>query len=175
MYPENPEGTQVIEGSMNMGYIFDTARNRTHNLFRPKREPIPLGHSDGHIIPYSLPALPHTFHHPIIPTLTLEMPKPSRSATSYRISHTLNSQKATQILTVICNRHISFYFENVAFLHAKLGSDVCPRVDNQTSGETLQDLTRPLVEKLAISQLSTHGNWSELLVVGCLSTPTSWD
>ena len=48
MYPENPKGTQVILGSMNMGYISDTARNRTHNLFRPKREPIPLGHSDGH-------------------------------------------------------------------------------------------------------------------------------
>ena len=46
MYPENPEGTQVIVGSMNMGYISNTARNRTHNLFRPKREPIPLGHSD---------------------------------------------------------------------------------------------------------------------------------
>ena len=44
MYPENPEGTQVIEGSMNMEYISDTARNRTHNLFRLKREPIPLGH-----------------------------------------------------------------------------------------------------------------------------------
>ena len=47
MYPENPEGTQVIVGSMNIWYIFDTDRNRTHNLFRPKREPIPLGHSDG--------------------------------------------------------------------------------------------------------------------------------
>ena len=47
MYPENPEGTQVIVGSMNMGYLSDTARNRTHNLFRPKRESIPLGHSDG--------------------------------------------------------------------------------------------------------------------------------
>ena len=47
MFPENPEGTQVIVGSMNMEYISDTARNRTHNLFRPKREPIPLGHSDG--------------------------------------------------------------------------------------------------------------------------------
>ena len=47
MYPENPEGTQVIVGSMNMGYISNTARNRTHNLFRPKRESIPLGHSDG--------------------------------------------------------------------------------------------------------------------------------
>ena len=35
MYPENPEGTQVIVGSMNMEYISDTARNRTRNLFRP--------------------------------------------------------------------------------------------------------------------------------------------
>ena len=43
MYPENPEKTQVIVGSMNMGYISDAARNQTHNLFRPKREPIPLG------------------------------------------------------------------------------------------------------------------------------------
>ena len=47
MYPENPEETQAIVGSMNMGYISDIARNRTHNLFRPKREPIALGHSDG--------------------------------------------------------------------------------------------------------------------------------
>ena len=42
MYPENPEGTQVIVGSMNMGYISDTARNRTHNLFRPKRKLITI-------------------------------------------------------------------------------------------------------------------------------------
>ena len=47
MYPENPEGTQIIVGSMNMGYISDTARNRTHNPFHPKQEPIPLGHNDG--------------------------------------------------------------------------------------------------------------------------------
>ena len=52
MYPVNPEGTQVIVGSMNMGYISDTARNRTHNLFRPKREPIPLGHSDTYPFHY---------------------------------------------------------------------------------------------------------------------------
>ena len=39
MYLENHEGTHVIIGSMDMGYISDTARNRTHNLFRPKREP----------------------------------------------------------------------------------------------------------------------------------------
>ena len=41
------QGTQVIVGSMIMGYISDTARTQTHNLFRPKRKPIPLGHSDG--------------------------------------------------------------------------------------------------------------------------------
>ena len=45
MYPENRKGTQVIVGSMNIGYISDTARNRTHNLFRPKWELIPLGMS----------------------------------------------------------------------------------------------------------------------------------
>ena len=60
MYPENPEGTQVIIGSMNMGYISDTARNRTHNLFRPKREPIPLGHSDGLIDWFCLLCLCHS-------------------------------------------------------------------------------------------------------------------
>ena len=37
IYPENPERTQVIIGSINMGYISNTARNRTHNLFSPKR------------------------------------------------------------------------------------------------------------------------------------------
>ena len=42
---------------MNMGYISDTARNRTHNLFRPKREPIPLGHSDGLLILGSIPGV----------------------------------------------------------------------------------------------------------------------
>ena len=42
---------------------------------------------------------------------------------------------------------IFLYFENVTFFHDKLGSGVCPRIDNQTSGDTLQDLTRPLVEK----------------------------
>ena len=47
MYPENLEETPVIVGSMNRGYISDTARNRTHNLFCPKWVPIPLGHSDG--------------------------------------------------------------------------------------------------------------------------------
>ena len=45
---------------------------------------------------------------------------------------------------------IIFYFDNVAFFHAKLGSDICPRVNNQTSGDTLQHLTRPLLEILPV-------------------------
>ena len=40
-------GTQVIVGSINMGYISNTARAQTRNLFRPKCAPIPLGHSGG--------------------------------------------------------------------------------------------------------------------------------
>ena len=42
MYPENTDGTQVIVGSMNMGYISDSVRNQTHNLSYLKRDPIPL-------------------------------------------------------------------------------------------------------------------------------------
>ena len=58
------------------------------------------------------------------------------------------------------HQFIIFYFEKVAFFHAKPRLDVCPRVDHQTSGysHTLQNLTRPLI---AISQLSTHGYWSK--------------
>ena len=63
MYPENPEGSQVIVGSMNMGYISDTARNRTHNLFRPKRGPLPLGHSDGLVSAYLYDVAPVSFLH----------------------------------------------------------------------------------------------------------------
>ena len=55
MYPENPEETQVIVGSMNMGYISDTAMNRTHNPFRPKWEPIPLSYSDSLLHLHCLP------------------------------------------------------------------------------------------------------------------------
>ena len=57
-----------------------------------------------------------------------------------------NKTEAFIIVVVIII--IVIYFDNSTFLHAKLGSDVCPRVDNQTSGNTLQDLTRPLVQKL---------------------------
>ena len=50
MYPENPEGTRVILGYMNMGYdIFPTLPGLgIHNLFHLKRVQIPLGHSGGH-------------------------------------------------------------------------------------------------------------------------------
>ena len=50
MYPENPEGTQVIVGFMNMGYdIYPTLTGieLTTYSVRPKCAPIPLGHSDG--------------------------------------------------------------------------------------------------------------------------------
>ena len=68
---------------------------------------------------------------------------------------------------------IIFYFINVAFFLDYLGSDVCPRVDNQTSGDTLQNLTRPLVEKLPSASYPPVGiNWSECLVAGCPFTPT---
>ena len=43
MYPENLEETQVIVGSMNMGYISDTARNRSHTRRVRSRE----GADDG--------------------------------------------------------------------------------------------------------------------------------
>ena len=41
----DPSNRRLYEHGV--GYISDTARNRTHNLFRPKCAPIPLGHSDG--------------------------------------------------------------------------------------------------------------------------------
>ena len=52
--------------------------------------------------------------------------------------HQNNQQVSYRIQYV--NNIITIYFENVTFLHAKLGSDVCPRVYSQTSGDTLQDL-----------------------------------
>ena len=49
MYPENPERTQVIVGSMNMGYTY------TRNCKESNSQPVPsqagadttIGHSDG--------------------------------------------------------------------------------------------------------------------------------
>ena len=47
--PREPRKDPSNRGSMSMGYISDTARNRTHNLFRPKQESIPLSHSDSYV------------------------------------------------------------------------------------------------------------------------------
>ena len=47
--PENPEGTQVIVGSMNMGYIILYIRHCQESNSQPvpsQAEPIPLGHID---------------------------------------------------------------------------------------------------------------------------------
>ena len=43
--PENLEGTRVIVGSMNMGFVSGTTR--TCYLFHLKNAAIPLGHSEG--------------------------------------------------------------------------------------------------------------------------------
>ena len=43
--------------------------------------------------------------------------------------------------------------DNVAFYHTKLESDVCPRVDNQTTGIRVNSVTSG---KTAIGQLSKH-------------------
>ena len=47
------------------------------------------------------------------------------------------------------NHHLYHHHRPSFWKHCivKLGSDVCPRVDNQTSGNTLQGLTWPIVEK----------------------------
>ena len=87
----------------------------------------------------------------------------------------LGEDSLSIILSINIKNIIIIFILKVAFFHAKLGSDVNPRVDNQTSGDTSQDLTQSLSGKIAISQLSTHGYWSEFLVAGCLSTPTSSD
>ena len=68
MYPENPEGIQVIVGSMNMGYVSETARNRTHNLFRLKPAPIPLGHN-VHTNKCGIQIRPIQKHRPFLPTV----------------------------------------------------------------------------------------------------------
>ena len=47
MYPGNPERTRVIVGTSHMGYVSDTDRTQTRNLFHLKCGPIPLGRSDG--------------------------------------------------------------------------------------------------------------------------------
>ena len=91
MYPENPEGTQVIVGSMKMGYISDTARNRTHNLFCSTRESIPPGMgpkpSWSRPRPRPRPELPRPRRLPNCPRRdrdeTLECPRRDRDETFF--------------------------------------------------------------------------------------------
>ena len=96
----------------------------------------------------------------------------SRVATYNWPWHTsLNRERQIFCVSVVI---IIFYFENVSFFQAKLRLDVRPRVDNQTSGNTFQDFTRPLVLK---SPSASYPPWvlgSEFLVVRCPSTLTSW-
>ena len=82
---------------------------------------------------------------------------------SMLLQHLYNTLKPCPIIII-------FYFEIVTFFHTKLGSDVCPRLDNLWRH---YKILLDQVEKIAISQLSTHGYWCEFLVAGCPSTPTS--
>ena len=62
---------------------------------------------------------------------------------------------------------LHFILKNVAFSDAKLGSDVCLREDNQTSGNILQMLTQPLSGKIAIllytSEIGANFWWRDAL------------
>ena len=87
-------------------------------------------------------------------------------------SHQLQLKLNNDEFTFIHHRHRHLLFWKCFFLffRAKLGSEVCPKVDNQTSGDTLQDLTRPLNRK---SPSAIYPRVLErVLVVGCLSKPT---
>ena len=57
------------------------------------------------------------------------------------------NQTLLRCTTIDCMEYHHPLFENVTLFHDKLGLDVCPRGDNQTSGDTLQDSTWRLVEK----------------------------
>ena len=49
---------------------------------------------------------------------------------------------------------IIIYFEKVTFFHAKLGLDICPWVDNQTSGERhCTKLTQPLSTSRSVCEV----------------------
>ena len=101
MYPANPEGTQVIVGSTNTGYISDTAKNRTHNLFRPRRELIPLGHSDGQSLhPDTL--LFHQ-HYPFIHTQLLQWSpiKPPHRA-PFQTLYSNQQRSSTRLVFLLC-------------------------------------------------------------------------
>ena len=59
------------------------------------------------------------------------------------IANPLASRKLTRKIYKIVKKGniIIIYFENATLFYANLGLDVCPRVDNQTSGGISQHLT----------------------------------
>ena len=147
----------------------------THFLESPVRtKPSARSFSQEWIYPYVVLFTTWVCHMSLHPTLIL-MTSQILLMESMRL---FSRVKPTQAVTTMKNIILSIiiiYFENVAFFHTKLGLDVCPKVDNQTSGDTLQDSTQPPSGKIAISQLSDHGYWSEVSVAGCPSTPTGSD
>ena len=114
---------------MNMGYISDTARNWTHNLFRPKREPIPLGHNDRRfwvqfLVPGHTSFIVHNSPMPAISTSPLTLYSfISRPHISFQIILNFYSLETLAVLIIII---ITIYFKNIHFFHAQPGSDVFP-------------------------------------------------
>ena len=66
--------------------------------------------------------------------VSLNMAAPVRIVSDMRDNPKTLNRSGVYIYNVYHHHHL--FFENVAFFHAKLWSDVCPRVDNQTSGDT---------------------------------------
>ena len=126
MYPENPEGTQVIVGSMNMGYISDTVRNRTHNLFCSKRKSIPLGHSDSHLTSVTPTSRISTYKKSGIRTLHR---KPSVTLPIWELSNLVNIRQLSihgnlkQVFSGIIREgavaHSPFWAEKIGHGHRK--------------------------------------------------------
>ena len=78
-------------------------------------------------------------------------------------------QKVSNYYCLVIIIIIIFCLENIAFFHAKLRSDVCPRVDNQTSGDTL--LCKASYSKVAVNCLLPN---CELPPYKLLTPPKLW-
>ena len=78
----------------------------------------------------------------------------------------INSTQLQDSFVMVHHQHHHLYFKTSLPSTLRLGSNICSRVDSHTSGDILQELTRPLV---AIIQLFTHGFWREFLVAKCPS------
>ena len=65
-----------------------------------------------------------------------------------------------------------------AFFRAKLEANVCPRVNNQLFGDTLQELTRPLADQSPSDSCLSMNVGASFWVTGCPSwhqPATDWE